>query len=250
MLYLIGNNKSGRNISNSGNVDLSFKPSEDSLTSSIFSLLFYLPAEVSWKILYNSCYYPQIPKDSGRMVSYSFWPHWNCHGTTNTNLVEPDIFIRYENFDLLIEAKLSDYKQQQNTQQWQNEIRAYYNEFAQNGWFCKPLYFIALGGFQIGFEKSELIELENPNAAISITKCRWKNILFEIKSLITKLESSKNISTSINSILFILQDLLFAFSIHGFLIGELLYSMPSNILIDYPSIVTSLKFKKNLLETD
>lgn len=222
MLYLIQRNRLGKNIINKGedtfNWHDAFKPSEDSLTSSIFSLLFYLPVELFWDILFNSCFYQSMPKECGKLLSYEFWPHWNCKDTENSSYVEPDLFLDFENFHLIVEAKRYDYIQQQNESQWTAEIIAYRNEFSESQ--RKPLYFIALAGILNGAEKQDVV------LSVSITTCRWARILSEVKKKISKHLNYNNTQLS-DSTLNILNDLVKSFALHGFRTGELLESIPN-----------------------
>ncbi|MFI5140284.1 MAG: hypothetical protein ACHQIM_20865, partial [Sphingobacteriales bacterium] len=128
MLQAINSNKAGRNISSTEvHWREIFKSSEDSLTSTIFGLLFYLPSELCWKIIRESCYEFLIPFPS-KVTVKEYWPSWNSVNTNNTNYIEPDLFIRTPEFDLIIEAKRYDYGQQYRAQ-WEGEIRAYFNEY-------------------------------------------------------------------------------------------------------------------------
>ena len=68
-------------------------------------------------------------------------------GTSNVNRVVPDLFIRFSEFDLIVEAKRWD-SFQQNSNQWQNQITADANEYGNDQ---VPVCLIALGG--IGHER-------------------------------------------------------------------------------------------------
>ena len=72
----------------------------------------------------------------------SFWDKWDATNTTNTNYVEPDVFMRFENIDIILEAKRYD-NNQQNPDQMKNELIAYCNEFFSEQ---KELIFIQVGG--------------------------------------------------------------------------------------------------------
>jgi hypothetical protein len=68
MLCLINHGKGGRNFkiaSEEIHWREIFKNSEDSLTSSVFSLLFYLPADLMWKILTSACYGTELSFPQG-----------------------------------------------------------------------------------------------------------------------------------------------------------------------------------------
>ncbi len=256
MLYLIQRNRLGKNIVNEGdqafNWREAFRGSEDSLTSSIFSLLFYLPVNLFWDLFYKACYYPSIPQSVGRLLSYDFWPHWNCEQTGNINYIEPDLFLEFDNFHLIIEAKRDDYSQQQKPTQWQSEIIGYYNQYSEAD--RKPLYLIALAGILNGSEKQE------PVKSVPITTCRWVRILYQINKLLSNKEKGK-LTDSVRNIL---NDLVKSFALHGFRTGDLFDNFPKeyrikhvvNIclriyfgsirklnLINFPESVRHIKFK-------
>ncbi len=144
------------------------KTNEDPKTSSVFETLLMLPDELFWNILRESCFdKTNLPETAGVIKEYKFWPHWSPIGTANANYIEPDVFIRFENFDLIIEAK---YKEQegQNPWQWKDQITAYHNEFSKE----KSLCYIALGG---NADKSSDKEDE-----VIINKCSWLSILMTV----------------------------------------------------------------------
>ena len=106
---------------------------EDELTSSVFSLLKYLPGDVLHTILKTSL--PDCLPDGYILHRFKFWPHWDPKGTGNLNRVEPDLFLEFENKEeskplhVIVEAKRWD-KKQQNSRQWERNAQAYYNEYA------------------------------------------------------------------------------------------------------------------------
>ena len=70
---------------------------EDPKTSAIFENLMLLPDNVFWHLLRLSCFSnDMMPVNSGTLLSYDFWPHWDRTGTDNTNYVEPDLFLEFE----------------------------------------------------------------------------------------------------------------------------------------------------------
>ncbi|MBV7440971.1 hypothetical protein KRX57_06020 [Weeksellaceae bacterium TAE3-ERU29] len=79
---------------------------EDEITSTIIGLLKYLPSELFWDILKNACNdSSNLPKLSGDIDFISFWNKWGAEKTTNKNYVEPDVFIQFSEFDLIIETR-------------------------------------------------------------------------------------------------------------------------------------------------
>jgi len=72
-----------------------------------------------------------------------------------------------------------------------------------------------------------------------VVKCRWINILNEIKNVRSKLEKSKNLLNNIDSTLVILNDTVMGFGIHGYTTGKWLEDEDFSELIQidsYPSI--------------
>lgn len=203
MIYAIKNNQIDRNL---------YKANEDAFTSTIFERLNYLPVELFAEILKQSVYggFPNL--DFNKINEYSFWPHWNSEGTDNANYVEPDVFIRFQNFDLIIEAKRYDDNQQKKSQ-WKNEIKAYFNEYSEEN---KKLIFIALGG--INDEKKEVVEIDEK--IVEVYKCRWKNILETIKIFKNDIETSSHLVNSNFALQNILDDLILSFSLFGFSIAD------------------------------
>lgn len=78
MLNLIKSGKSGRNyqVIEEIEIDLKkfFKKSEDSLTSSIFERLLYLPTNIFWQILTKSIVDKELYQLQAELVSFEFWP--------------------------------------------------------------------------------------------------------------------------------------------------------------------------------
>ena len=168
-----------------------FTASEDSLTSTVFGNLFHLPIELFWEILNNACYSEMITKQNPRILSVEFWPHWNAENSNNTDYIEPDIFIRTIDFDLIIEAKRFD-NNQQSINQWNTEFQGYLNEYGDEQ---KKVILLAIGG--IDNEQPESIQLKDKT--ILVIKCRWMRVLNQIKNIQSKLEKTKNYLNSIDS---------------------------------------------------
>jgi hypothetical protein len=213
MLQAILLNKAGRSItSNEVHWRQLFIASEDSLTSTIFGTLLYLPRELFWRILNNASYDCTLPNSENKIVSIEYWPHWDPKNSTNSNFVEPDIFIRTTNYDLIVEAKRHDYDQQYKIQ-WENEFQGYLNHYSDDG---KDVFLLAVGG--ISNEKNETIQVNNKT--ITVIKCRWARILNEIKFLKNEIEKIRDNYHNIESISSIIDDLIIGFRIHGYATGE------------------------------
>lgn len=200
---------------------------EDTLTSSIFDLLSYLPQEIFEKLLQGSVYGNSLKEiNTGKILEIEFWPHWNSEETENKNFVEPDVFIQFENLDLIVEAKRMD-ENQQSEEQWKKEIQAYKNEFKEKG---KEFFLLAIGGIY----KEEERDFEN----CKVIKCKWTTLLSEVKKV--------RENNSIDSTIRILDGIILAFQLHGYFTSEWFneFPNPKNYEINNDSIEF---FRNNLI---
>lgn len=116
---------------------------EDFKTYSTIGQLRYLPADLFWELLRASSVSPEsMPPTAGELEDFEMWPSWDPTNTGNNREVEPDVFIRFAHFDLIIEVKKSD-RGGQDADQWKREIQAYNNEYKEDR---KKCYLLALGG--------------------------------------------------------------------------------------------------------
>jgi hypothetical protein len=211
MLSAILLRKAGHNLKSVKWQEL-FKPTEDSLTSSVFGLLKLLPNELFWRIVNESIYHHN-PFNGAYMINeYSFWPRWK---NREQETVEPDLFIRTMDFDLIIEAKRGD-DDQQREEQWVRELSAYFDEIeAQIQPQTRTVHLLAVGG--IKRERPQPIIIGNYK--VHIYTMRWTILLNTILRIRKKLNSNKGLLSSIDSCILILNDIVDYFSIHGFNAG-------------------------------
>ncbi len=185
----------------------SFRVCEDSLTSTVFDLLKYLPNEIFWSILTKSLYHQKLPKISGEILEFTFWAKWNANKTDNSRYIEPDLFIRFQEFDLIIEAKRYNENQQKGGQ-ISNEIQSYFNEYGEEN---KDLYFIQLGGL---LDLEEVQDCFLNNKKVVICKSDWTKLLDQIVMEKNKLHNLDYAQT--NSYKRIFDDLIKGFEMHSF----------------------------------
>ncbi len=115
---------------------------EDFKTYATIGQLRYLPTDLFWHLLRASSVTPeQLPETAGKLELFEMWPSWDPKGTGNTKRVEPDVFIRFSRFDLIIEVKRKN-SEGQTSDQWKNEITAYHNTYG----FDRKILLLALGG--------------------------------------------------------------------------------------------------------
>ncbi len=119
---------------------------EDSLTASFFGLLFYLDSELVEKYFYSL-----LDTETGKVQEVEFWPHWDAENTSNEKYVEPDVFVRFENLDLIIEVKKEGNKLF--LKQAENQINAYENEYCNEETQEKHLFY--LGFIRDKYEQEE-----------------------------------------------------------------------------------------------
>lgn len=179
---------------------------EDSLTSSVFDGLKYLPTDIFYSIIKNSLYHDKLPKYSGELLDIIFWDKWDAKDTSNAKFVEPDLILKFEDFDVIIEAKRYD-AFQQSRHQMEKEIKSYYNVFDVD----KALYFIQLGGLH---SKDDEADYCLGDRQIKIVKTDWTRLLHEIIKQRDILQSAALSQTQ--AYCRILDDVRKAFELHNF----------------------------------
>lgn len=176
MLYWVGKKKR----------DLKDAQCEDSLTSSVFERLALLSDENLWWVLRNACdkqalAAKPLPDDVGKLEKFEFWPSWDPAPQLERNnlRVEPDVFLRFKNLDLIVEAKRHDFKQLQNEEQWQNELGAWCQEFQTD----RPVVLLAIGGnSSVG---TRYVKLEHLKQQFRVEQLHWemlRDAVFELSS--------------------------------------------------------------------
>lgn len=181
---------------------------EDPKTSSVFENLMLLPDNVFWHILKSSCFYNDgMLTNSGRLLSYEFWSHWDNTGTDNNAYVEPDLFLRFEEFDVIIEAKYGDYGGQY-LKQWTQELTAYDNEYRKEE---KPVIFIAVGGNM----SMDIVEIKVCGKMHLIFKCNWLSLLIATNKYRSELKRISVPDMNTSATLRLLDNIILAFNING-----------------------------------
>lgn len=182
-------------------VDPTFRPSEDTLTSSVVGLMRYLPPDLFHKILKESCgINSSFPNDIGYVDYIGFWEHWDATETSNARIVEPDVIISTDKYQIIVEAKKGDGSGQYH-QQWRNEIKAFLNTHKLGD---RNLILLALGGnTSLGHKKLTVDDI-----ACSVYKASWFNVLNSVSKLINE--------PLPNHVKRVLSDIVDAFEIHGF----------------------------------
>lgn len=180
---------------------------EDSLTAAVFTHLLHLPFEIFWKLLRSAASGSDLPIHVGEPSQVDFWPKWDATGTRNSSYVEPDVFIRFDHFDLIIEAKRWDHGMQDEGQ-WKREHKAYSNVYGEDE---KPVRMLAVGG--IWKDSDDLID-ECP-----VHMCRWERLLLQCRRFLSELERSEYSGSQSCANKRILEHVIDLFAWHGFSTG-------------------------------
>jgi hypothetical protein len=113
-----------------------------------------------------------LPENPGELRTYEFWPKWDAQQTENANYVEPDVFLRFSNLDLIIEAKRCD-EGGQYSAQWKRELAGYENKYGSSR---VPVILLSIGGN--GSNTANEIMMINGHER-TIVKCSWVG-LYEV----------------------------------------------------------------------
>ena len=207
---------------------------EDPMTSAIFENLILLQDDVLWHILRTACFESDyLPKNAGSLLYHEFWPHWDPTETGNSNFVEPDLFLAFEEFNVIIEAKYGD-GDGQNECQWKREIQAYFNECASFGSNCigegekifvdnKKVFLIAIGGNGVkekgiitAFDKPVLINIQRQESIdITVQRCSWFSLLVQVSNFKKELEKITVPNANLAAIVRLLNNIVLAFNLNG-----------------------------------
>lgn len=190
---------------------------EDSLTASVFTHLLHLPAEVFWTILRNACYSHDLPAHAGEPQLLEFQPKWNSSGAGNKKYVEPDVFLRFRDFDLIIEAKRGE-NSWQDPAQWQRELIGYTNVYGEEK---RQVRMIALGGIlqewddMLSHSWHPSLESEPHQFACPVHMCRWEGIVYQCSRMLGELQRLNYPNSQTFAMLRILEDMIRLFACHN-----------------------------------
>lgn len=238
MLNLLNKGKAGKNFTFE-NINIGWheaiNTSEDFLTSNFFERLFYLPQEVIWKILAGSFVDPTSAFEYSEILTYEFWPPWKIE-----NKVEPDLFIRCKNIDIIVEVKAWDGNNSQCSTQWERQLIAYNMVY---GTECKNVLILAIGGNKRLDTNNETIEVNGRKA--TVFKIKWT-------SLLTSLVRTKSFFESqdvgcFNAANNILSDMIAYLNYHGYSAGELFDKFDAPYKISPKSLDSFTKFRTGMM---
>ena len=125
------------------------KKNEDFLTAGVFSRILYLPTDILWPLIKKSVSATvELPENCGQLLGADFWPYWDISEIESINGLhrEPDAFIRFENLNLILEAKIDDKRGRQGVSQWVEQTAAMYHQEDLSDEFDKPCFIFVIGG--------------------------------------------------------------------------------------------------------
>ena len=165
--------------------------SEDAKTSSIIGTLSHLPARMFWNILYDALVEKDklpAPDTVYELIDIEFWPFWKLD-----EKVEPDVFLQFDRFDLILELKRND-NNRQYSGQWKRELEAYQKTYPNR---TKPCYLIAISG-------------RTTESQPGVYPCSWTSLLNATRQCLKKMKREQPHAHEVR----ILNDAVHAFHIH------------------------------------
>jgi hypothetical protein len=120
-----------------------FRQVEDLNTAAVFSRLSYLPNPRPWQILMDAAHvHEPIPR---RLREVTFWPNWTLEKTLEIGTRrQPDVLLRFEGRDIIVEAKPGD-GDGQRPEQWAEQYIAY-RSWQREAGGNREVWVFAVGG--------------------------------------------------------------------------------------------------------
>ena len=199
---------------------------EDFKTYQTIGLMQYLPGNLFWTLLKECVIHNvDLPLLSGEIVHIDFWVKWyNIEGTNADRYIEPDVFIRFENFDCIIEVKKKE-DCGQHKDQWDDQLTAYRNTYPEE----KKLIYIALGG-----NKNLSSNLDKHYT--DVYKASWRRLLHAVHKALDERVSINYSTPAISQETRILQSVIESFAKYNEYDVEFLESIPHIQDIDLTTI--------------
>lgn len=203
---------------------------EDFKTYQTIGLMQYLPANLFWSFIRECIIHKEnLPNLSGEILQTDFWVKWyNIDGTNAERYVEPDVFIRFENFDCIIEVKKTE-ESGQHQDQWNDQITAYRNTYPER----KRLIYVALGG-------NRDFDNDHGDRYPDVYKASWHQLLHTVHKALEERKSLHYVSTSVSQEIRILHSVIDSFRKYNEYDVEFLESIAAIQEID----ITTNEFNK------
>lgn len=202
-----------------------YQQREDLLTAAFFSRFTYLSGLRQHQLLKK---WLGGVGDFTTFKSIDFWPRYELSKRDDRNFVEPDLLLRFEDCDLLVEVK-PPLGGNQYYEQWVLEIEGY---FAQED-KTKPLYFLAIGRVGNVLDKLDVKNIGGEdNQLLAANVMEWEPIAAELY----KLSHSGDLDAQDYRIV---GDMIKALELYGIRASDLLWSDLKDF-IDKPQLSLSV----------
>ncbi|ELB2935341.1 hypothetical protein QNE58_000546 [Vibrio alginolyticus] len=151
MLKAILHGKAGR-IEHDGQTSVRwaslFKVREDLLTSTVFERFAYLSESLQFQLLefFFEGKVTAFAEIFGSFITIDYWPRYTFEEKGHTRQVEPDLIIRFEKANLIVEVKPPEGGDQY-FEQWKREVASFIQSDGHNK---LSLHFLAIGRIETG----------------------------------------------------------------------------------------------------
>ena len=181
MLNAIIHGKASRVNTGSGEESISWKQlyqkREDLLTASFFTRFSYLSPVNQHRIL-KHCFSGQ--GDFTEFEEIDYWPKYDLPEQEGREFVEPDLLIKFKDFDLLVEVKPPQGGDQY-IAQWQLEIEGYLAQEIKT----KPLKFLAIGRIdKVSDDEVSALKSNVNDERFMLASVKWKQVAVYIYNLL------------------------------------------------------------------
>jgi hypothetical protein len=154
-----------------------YQSREDLLTAAFFSRFTYLSGLLQHRLLKQ---WLGGIGDFTEFKGIEYWPRYDLKNNPDRKFVEPDLLVRFESCDVLVEVKPPEGGDQY-LEQWQLEIEGYYEQED----VTKPLYFLAIGRVGTVLQHLDIEELQKNGCGFQNAHAiEWKAIVCELSRLI------------------------------------------------------------------
>ncbi|SON50418.1 hypothetical protein [Vibrio tapetis] len=153
-----------------------FKAREDLLTSTFFERFAYLSDDVQTQIL-ASCF-SLSPDDFqvkfGAFQSIDYWPRYELGEGRESRQVEPDLVIRFDKCNLIVEVIKPPAGGDQYYDQWQREVDSFLQSDEHK---ALPLHFLAIGRIDRHNAQQWAYQLKKPNSVLELVGAiKWQAV--------------------------------------------------------------------------
>ncbi|MEZ9628570.1 hypothetical protein AB4304_03570 [Vibrio breoganii] len=217
MLKAILHGKAGR-IEHDGQTSVRwaslFKDLEDLLTSTVFERFAYLSDDLQAHLLQHwfQAHSGEVPQCFGEFKSISYWSRFTHEHDEDSNQVEPDLIIHFDNCNILVEVK-PPAGGDQYFEQWHKEIESF---LQSEGDSPKDLYFLAIGRIDLINTKLWADELlpKFEQRLKGVASLKWKTVTAHLVALMSD-NSDASAPVMSKQDRRIIQDILDGLSLYG-----------------------------------